>query len=110
MSKKKPVDVKPTAAYASTAELEEPSMPITGSETLANLELLKCAGDDLHQGLVIAEDFTSQIVNKLEQAITVLETVKKIPDYNADLCIMQIMKTAQLKTLTYDRRNDDKYI
>ena len=37
MSRKKPLDAR-TSAIASTAELEKPVLPITGSETLANLE------------------------------------------------------------------------
>lgn len=72
--------------------------------------MTKGAGVDLHQGLVIAEEFTSQLLYRINETIIIKETVKKIPDYNADLVIMMAMKTTQFKTLTSDPRIDDKYI
>ena len=46
------------------------------------------AGEDLQNGLTMADEFVGQLMDKVDEAMTVIETVKKIPEYNADLTVM----------------------
>ena len=108
MSKKK--QQEKISGVPSSADLHKQVHVVIGSETLADLEATIGAGKDLHQGLVVAEGLTSTILAKLDQAITVIETCKKIPDFNTDLSIAMALRTARLKVLSYDPRVDDVHL
>ena len=59
-----------------------------GGKTLGRLEESMIAGEDLQNGLTMADEFVGQLMDKVDEAMTVIETVKKIPEYNADLTVM----------------------
>ena len=46
----------------------------------------------------------------VNESLTVIETVKKIPEYNSDLSVMMAMRTSRLKAIRSDPRRDDKYL
>lgn len=46
-------------------------------------------------------------MDRVYEATTVIETVKKIPEYNANLTVEMAMRTAKLKVLSSDPRADD---
>lgn len=58
----------------------------------------------------MAKEFVGNIVDRVDEAMTVIETVKKIPEYNADLTVMMAMRTAKLKVLYSDPRCDDWFL
>ena len=108
MPPKKQVE-KPNTAD-SKAEGEQLPPMIIGSETLFHLEHSNGAGNDLHQGMVVADEFVTKVMDRVDEALTVIETVKKIPEYNADLTVEMAMRTARLKVVLYDPRCDDVHI
>ena len=46
---------------------------------------------DMSSGLLMADEFIEKIFGKVDGIITVNETVKKLPDYNANLTVEQIL-------------------
>ena len=52
----------------------------------------------------MAHDFVTKVMDRVDEALTVIETVKKIPEYNADLTVEMAMRTARLKIVLYDPR------
>ena len=60
--------------------------------------------------MVIADDVVAKIMSRVNQSLTVIETVKKIPEYNADLTVMMALRTSRLKTIYSDPRSDDTYL
>lgn len=102
MPPKKQVE-KPNTAD-SKAEAEQLPQMIVGSETLFHFENSNGTGNDLHQGMVVADDFVTKVMDRVDEALTVIETVKKIPEYNADLTVEMAMRTARLKIVLYDPR------
>ena len=48
-----------------------------------------------------------KIITGVEEAITVMETVKKMPDYNVLLTIEMALQTSKLRELYSDPRLDD---
>ena len=60
--------------------------------------------------MVVADEFVSKVMDRVDEALTVIETVKKIPEYNADLTVEMAMRTARLKVVLYDPRRDEKYL
>ena len=55
--------------------------------TLPSLSFMECGGGDLQHSMVMADEFVQQLCGKIDEAITVIETVKKIPDFNANLSV-----------------------
>ena len=58
----------------------------------------------------MADDFVTKVMDRVDEALTVIETVKKIPEYNSDLTVEMAMRTARLKVVLYDPKVDDHYI
>ena len=52
----------------------------------------------------------NQLMDQVDEAMTVIETMKKIPEYNADLTVMMATHTARLKVLISDPRCDDIHL
>ena len=46
----------------------------------------------------------------VDEAITVIETVKKIPDFNANLSVELAFSCASMKAFTSDPRADERYL
>lgn len=67
-------------------------------------------GQELKQAFIMANEFVNKIIERVDEAVTVMETTKIIPDYNANLTVMLAMTTARLKVLTADARVDDQLI
>ena len=99
MSKKKATEKQ---AIASNKSQELQPLPyISGGEALFDLE---------KQAFIMANEFVNKIIERVDEAVTVMETTTIIPDYNANLAVMLAMTTASLKVLTADARVDDQLI
>ena len=58
----------------------------------------------------MADEFIGKILANVDQIITVNETVKKLPDYNANLTVEEILWSSALRLIWPDNRVDEKYI
>ena len=47
------------------------------------------------------------LLNKVDNAITVIETLKKVPEYNVELAVLQALSCSRIKALEADPRFDD---
>ena len=61
-------------------------------------------------GFLIANGMVDYIVEKVDESITVIETLKKIPEFNANLSVEYALQCAQMRTLSTDPRLDDIYL
>ena len=58
----------------------------------------------------MSDNMVKYLWNKIDEAITVIETVKKIQEYNANVSVEYALSCASMRTLIYDPRIDDKYL
>ena len=65
---------------------------------------------DLTSGLLIADKLVCYLWDKIDEAITVIETVKLIPEYNANLSVEYALTCANMRAFTTDLRLDDIYL
>ena len=61
-------------------------------------------------GLLLADTMVSSVWERIEEAITVKETVKKIPEYNANVSVEYALCCANMRGLTSDPRMDECFI
>ena len=103
---------RPTVKNTGTVLIDEHehTLPQIGGECISALEQMNIVGSDLIEGAVMAEEFIDSLFSKVDEAITVIETVKKIPDYNADYSVEQAVMTARMKVLTPDYKEDDQFL
>jgi len=47
------------------------------------------------------------LLDKVDKAITVIETLKKVPEYNVELAVLQSFSCTRIKALEADPRIDD---
>ena len=67
-------------------------------------------GKDHSFSLQIGDEYAHKIWSMVDEAITVMETVKKIPDFNADLSVELAYSCASMKAFTSDPRADERYL
>ena len=60
--------------------------------------------NDMRSGLIMADEFVNKLFDQVDEAITVIETVKKIPDFNANLSVELAMSCAKMHGFASDRR------
>ena len=65
---------------------------------------------DAFNGLLIADQLVGCLWDKIDEAITVIETVKKIPEFNANLSVEYALTCASMRAFTTDPRVDDEYL
>jgi len=84
---------KPKVASALETHSSIDHIPILntrGGDCIANLNLGgKSNGSTMIDSFYIGEQMASSIMKQVSEAIVVMETVKKIPDYNACLTVEQ---------------------
>ena len=61
-------------------------------------------------GFFLADQYAKKIQSMVDEAITVIETVKKIPDFNANLSVELAFSCASMKAFTSDPRADERYL
>ena len=66
--------------------------------------------DDMRSGVYMADFYVKSLMDKVDEAITVIETVKKIPDYNSNLSVELAMTCASMQGFASDPRLDEKYL
>ena len=82
------------------------SSRITGRES--GLLLTAEAGhEQLANSLLMADEFVNDLQKKVFETITVIETVKKIPDYNANLAVEQSFSCVWMQSFQHDDKADD---
>lgn len=64
----------------------------------------------MRSGLIMADEFVTKLFDQVDEAITVIETVKKIPDFNANLSVELAMSCASMHGFASDQRKDDGYL
>lgn len=105
---------KPKVASALETHSSVEHIPIAigrGGDCIAALNLGgKTSGSTMIDSFQIGEQMAQSIMKQVSEAIVVMETVKKIPDYNACLCVEQAFQCAVMKTLDYDPRTDDVHL
>ena len=57
---------------------------------------------DLSSGPLMADEMLGKLLGNVDHIITVNETVKKLPDYNANLTVEQILWSSALRLITPD--------
>ena len=80
---------------------------VIDNTTLTQLENTGVLGDDLKSGFQLADEFVGTLMRKVQECITVSETVKKIPEFNANLAVEMAYSCASMKAFAYDERADD---
>ena len=65
---------------------------------------------DPQMSILIANSMVDYMIEKYEEGITVIETLKKIPEFNANLSVEYALQCAQMRTLSTDPRIDDIYL
>ena len=61
-------------------------------------------------GFELADEYAKKIQGMVDEAITVIETVKKIPDFNANLSVELALSCASLRAITSDPRADELHL
>ena len=61
-------------------------------------------------GFFLADEYANKIQSMVDEAITVIETVKKIPDFNANLSVELAYSCATMKAFMSDPRADERYL
>ncbi len=84
--------------------------PVAGLKYGADIENHPGCPDDMRSGLLIADEFVNKLFSQVDEAITVIETVKKIPDFNANLSVELAMSCAGMQNFASDPREDEKYL
>ncbi len=74
---------------------------------MAKFQYDKIVGSDLMTGAVVADKIVDVLFEKVDEALTVIETMKKIPDYQAELAIELSFQCHRIKALSADPRVDD---
>ena len=59
---------------------------------------------------LLADEFMEKVFEQVGQIITVNETIKKLPDYNANKTVEEILWSSALRLIWPDPRVDEKYI
>ena len=67
-------------------------------------------GQNHAAGFELADEYATKIQSMVDEAITVIETVKKIPDFNANLSVELAFSCASMKAFTSDPRVDERYL
>ena len=88
----------------STADIHQVAGMNAIPETFAEM------GQHHAAGLELADEYAKKIQSMVDEAITVIETVKKIPDFNANLSVELAFSCASMKVLTCDPRLDDAFL
>ena len=65
---------------------------------------------DLYNGILMANKIVDCLWDRIGEAITVIETVKKIPEYNANVSVEYALTCANMKVIETDPRLDDCYL
>ena len=65
---------------------------------------------ELSTGPLLADEFIGKVLTQVDQIITVNETIKKLPDYNANYTVEEILWSSALRLIWPDARVDEKYI
>ena len=58
----------------------------------------------------MADEVIVKMFKNIDQIITVNETIKKLPDYNANLTVEEIFWSASMRLIWPDNREDEQYI
>ena len=74
---------------------------------MAKLQYDKIFGSDLMTGTIVADKMVDVLFERVDEALTVIETMKKIPDYQAELAIELSFQCHRIKALSADPRVDD---
>ena len=53
----------------------------------------------MSSGPLMADEFIGKILANVDQIITVNETIKKLPDYNANLTVEEILWSSALRLI-----------
>ncbi len=106
MSKKKGLS-KPTTPMSDLDLHNSVNALFVGGPQLAKLQYDKIFGSDLITGAVVADKIVDVIFEKVDEELTVIETMKKIPDYQAELAIELSFQCHRIKALSADPRVDD---
>ena len=67
-------------------------------------------GQNHAAGFELADEYAKKIQSMVDEAITVIETVKKIPDFNANLSVELAISCAFMRAFTSDPRADEGYL
>ena len=59
---------------------------------------------------MVADDFINVLIGKVNEKITLFETLKKMNDYHANFCVERTVMIAELKMAMKDDRVDDCYL
>ena len=80
----------------------------------SNAEIVQETFSEIGQGhaagFFVADEYANKIMSMVDEAITVIETVKKIPDFNANLSVELAYTCASMKAFTSDPRVDEHYL
>ena len=64
-------------------------------------------GVDLLESAYVGDSMVEKIVGNVYEQIMVMETVKKIPDYNTNMTVELAFQCAWMKSLMPDPKEDD---
>ena len=105
MSKKKD-DLKKQKTVVSEAVIETDPLA-RGGEFFSKMQLSGAMGEDLIDGFFQSKGMVEVLLDKVDKAITVIETLKKVPEYNVELAVLQAFSCTRIKALEADPRIDD---
>ena len=67
-------------------------------------------GVDMVHGQLFADDFVEGMLQTIDERIETAETLKKIPDFNADFAVEQCFQVAFIQVQVPDKKTDDCYL